>query len=66
MNLGTDVQITDGGSEKFKQLVTAIEFCEQTQSYWISTKDKTTGINKVKDLSDNALVVDLEHQEALY
>ncbi len=65
MNLGTEVEITDGGSEKFKQQVTAVEFCEQTQSYWISTKDKTTGVNIVRDLSDNTLVVDLERQETL-
>ena len=65
MNLGSEVLITDGGSEKFKQQVTAIEFCEQTQSYWISTKDKITGVNIIKDLSGGTLVVDLEGQEAL-
>lgn len=30
-----------------------------TQSYWISLKDKTTGISKIRDLSEKALVVDL-------
>jgi uncharacterized protein YrzB (UPF0473 family) len=66
MILGSDVLITDGGSESLKERVTTVEFCEQTKSYWISTLDKVTKANKVRDLSEGLLVVDRESQEALF